>query len=517
MTASTLITDYLGRGLLAARPAAPNVAANGLAAYYATDTATLYFYGGSSWTTGLPPGVASFNTRTGIVTLTSGDVTTALGFTPGTGAGTVTGITAGAGLGGGTITTAGTITNAGVLSFNTRTGAITLTAADLTAAMVGNVTNAGTFINTGTITGGTLDGAIVQAATGTLTLSGVATGVSAAVGDNSTNLATTNFVYKVTRNNIASVVTTGGTTTLASTQYGAPQISVSGALASDAVIVLPTAGGIFNVVNGTSGAFTVTFKTAAGSGVGVGQGTRVNLVGDGANIVAAQSAFNNTTLTGTTNFFGTLANSGTISGGTLAGTITNTGTITGGTLAGSITNGGTISGGTLAGTVTMSGTLNSTGLLTATTQAAGDSSTKAATTAFVQAAKRYIVALQMIGIQTSASQLLAVHRFAAAGTFPANFGAIASGEASTGGSTVNATGSTVFNIDQCPAASDPTSGGSWTTIGTATLAASGHAVTLASTSGTAKTYAAADWIRLLGPATADATAANLALTLVGAG
>lgn len=51
-------------------------------------------------------GVLSFNTRTGAVTLTTGDVTTALGFTP-------------------------AVAGSGVLSFNTRTGAVTLTAGDV--------------------------------------------------------------------------------------------------------------------------------------------------------------------------------------------------------------------------------------------------------------------------------------------------------------------------------------------------------------------------------------------------
>ena len=63
-------------------------------------------------------GVASFNTRTGAVTLSSTDVTTALGYTPynstnpsgyTTNTGTVTSVAAGTYLTGGTITTSGTL------------------------------------------------------------------------------------------------------------------------------------------------------------------------------------------------------------------------------------------------------------------------------------------------------------------------------------------------------------------------------------------------------------------------
>ena len=66
----------------------------------------------SSWGTVAPGGVTSFNTRTGAITLTSSDVTTALGYTPGSGSGTVTSVdftsttlTAT----GGPVTTAGTL------------------------------------------------------------------------------------------------------------------------------------------------------------------------------------------------------------------------------------------------------------------------------------------------------------------------------------------------------------------------------------------------------------------------
>lgn len=126
----------------------------------------------------------------------------------------------------------------------------------------------------------------------------------------------------------------------------------------------------------------------------------------------------------------------------------------------------------------------------------------------------YIVAGFVPGTAT-AGQVLLVHRFASAVTFPANFATATPNTASQGGALANATGSTVINVDKCPAASDPTSSGSWTTIGTMTLAASGHVVSFATTGGAAQSFAQGDYMRWVGPTPADATAANLFASLAG--
>ena len=110
--------------------------------FYMTATAASY----TSFAAGGVSGVSSFNTRTGAVTLTSGDVTTALGFTP---AGLVspaftsipTAPTASVGTNTAQLATcAFVIANAGggssgVSSFNTRTGAVTLSSSDVTGAL----------------------------------------------------------------------------------------------------------------------------------------------------------------------------------------------------------------------------------------------------------------------------------------------------------------------------------------------------------------------------------------------
>jgi predicted heme/steroid binding protein len=147
---SVLKADAAGK-LVAATAGTDYVAPAGLSAYVPT-TRTLTINGTAydlsadrSWT--IVSGVSSFNTRTGAITLTSSDVTTALTFTPVTNART--------------LTINGTAYDlsadrswsivAGLSSFNTRTGAITLLDTDVTGALgYTPVTNARTITINGT-------------------------------------------------------------------------------------------------------------------------------------------------------------------------------------------------------------------------------------------------------------------------------------------------------------------------------------------------------------------------------
>ena len=70
--------------------------------------------------------------------------------------------------------------------------------------------------------------------------------------------------------------------------------------------------GIWMVSNRTTGAFTLTVKTAAGTGVVIDQGYSLEIVADGASVVAAISDFNGVTLQGN------VSNAGTIVGGVVA-------------------------------------------------------------------------------------------------------------------------------------------------------------------------------------------------------
>lgn len=86
-----------------------------------------------------------------------------------------------------------------------------------------------------------------------------------------------------------SVATTGGTVVLTSTQYGAQFITVTGVLTSDANLVFPAQKGAWYVINNTTGAHTLTCKTASGSGVPVTQGKMDRVVGDGTNVLFASA------------------------------------------------------------------------------------------------------------------------------------------------------------------------------------------------------------------------------------
>jgi hypothetical protein len=150
VTSSMLKADSAGK-LVAAVAGTDFVAPAGLSAYVPT-TRTITINGTTfdlsadrSWS--IVSGVSSFNTRTGAITLSSSDVTTALGYTPVTNARTLT-------INGTTFDLSAnrswTIV-AGLSSFNTRTGDITLLDTDVTGALgYTPVTNARTITINGT-------------------------------------------------------------------------------------------------------------------------------------------------------------------------------------------------------------------------------------------------------------------------------------------------------------------------------------------------------------------------------
>ncbi len=87
---------------------------------------------------------------------------------------------------------------------------------------------------------------------------------------------------------VAAVTMTSANVTLSELEYGKPIIVISGTLTASLNLIFPNIAGKWIVINNTLGAYTVTCKTAAGTGVVVS--SALWLAGDGTNIYAAQDA-----------------------------------------------------------------------------------------------------------------------------------------------------------------------------------------------------------------------------------
>jgi hypothetical protein len=87
-----------------------------------------------------------------------------------------------------------------------------------------------------------------------------------------------------------SIATTGGTTVLTSSQNRYPIIRVTGILVSNATIQVRTAEKNWTFINATTGAYTVTVKTSAGTGKTIPRGLAVRLYCDGTNVEHARYA-----------------------------------------------------------------------------------------------------------------------------------------------------------------------------------------------------------------------------------
>lgn len=120
---------------------------------------------------------------------------------------------------------------------------------------------------------------------------------------------------------------------------------------------------------------------------------------------------------------------------------------------------------------------------------------------------KYVIALFTGDGVLTASQDLLYHKFSKGVTFPANFGSY-QGHTSEATSVANATASTVINVDK-------STGGAFSNVGTLTFPAGSGSVTFATSGGGAVSFAQGDVLRVQGPASADATLAGVAATLVG--
>lgn len=120
-----------------------------------------------------------------------------------------------------------------------------------------------------------------------------------APGDSDTSLATTAYVQQALNGGSVINVAGSGNIALTASQLGAGLIVLTGALTGNRVVVAPTVIGRYQFWNATTGNFTLTVKTAAGTGVAVSQGQSSLLFGDGSNIYLQQSDFISPVLRGT--------------------------------------------------------------------------------------------------------------------------------------------------------------------------------------------------------------------------
>lgn len=80
-------------------------------------------------------------------------------------------------------------------------------------------------------------------------------------------------------------VSTGASVTLSDAEAANRIHTYTGTLTQNVDVVVPTEENLYHVHNNTSGAFTVTVKTSAGTGIAVTQGKKCVLVCDGTNVV----------------------------------------------------------------------------------------------------------------------------------------------------------------------------------------------------------------------------------------
>lgn len=136
---------------------------------------------------------------------------------------------------------------------------------------------------------------------------GSPTGPTPTSGDSSTKLATTAFVMAALHGVLSKSVAGGANVTLSASEAGNGILVFTGALTANINVIVPVTGE-WIVRNSTTGSYTLTVKTSAGTGVAVTQGANMPLYADGTNVVVAISdvptpaQFDNTTKVATTGF-----------------------------------------------------------------------------------------------------------------------------------------------------------------------------------------------------------------------
>lgn len=122
------------------------------------------------------------------------------------------------------------------------------------------------------------------------TFTGTPSGPTAALGTNTKQLANTEFVQSTTGGVLNKSVAGGSNVTLTVAETGNAVLNLTGALTANIAVIVPTSPtNTWVVKNATTGAFTLTVRTASGTGVAVTQGDTAILFTDGTNVLAAYS------------------------------------------------------------------------------------------------------------------------------------------------------------------------------------------------------------------------------------
>lgn len=113
----------------------------------------------------------------------------------------------------------------------------------------------------------------------------VALPATQAAGSEDDHAATTAFVHRNSGGVVSIDVHGNANVTLSADQWGVNEIIFTGALTGSINVNFPTRGDRWMVANRTSGLFSLTCKTAAGTGVKVAQGRSKGIWCDGVNIL----------------------------------------------------------------------------------------------------------------------------------------------------------------------------------------------------------------------------------------
>lgn len=129
-------------------------------------------------------------------------------------------------------------------------------------------------------------------------LTGTPTTPDVALGDRSGKIPNTKFVQDTINGILNKDVAGGVNVTLTATEAGNGVLVFTGTLTANISVIVPATSKSWIVANRTTGAFTLTLKTAAGTGILVTQGRSAELWCDATNVLQSTNDFRDAALTG---------------------------------------------------------------------------------------------------------------------------------------------------------------------------------------------------------------------------